>query len=118
MLTCSDLHAPLIRQHALLIMLHAVLNAGLHAAMTHALLHLDYHFASFHPRRRVLYQEFVLTSKNYIRTCLDIKGEWLVDIAPHYFDLDNFPKGEAHRALERLYAKKEKERTQNGSRRF
>ena len=59
---------------------------------------------------RALYQEFVLTSKNYIRTVTDIKGEWLVDLAPHYFDMSNFPAGEARRALERLYAKREKDR--------
>ena len=47
-----------------------------------------------HKPEWVLYQEFVLTSKNYIRTCVDIKGEWLVDVAPHYFDLSNFPPGE------------------------
>jgi len=51
---------------------------------------------------RVLYQEFVLTTKNYIRTCIDIKGEWLLDIAEHYYDLANFPPGEAKRALERI----------------
>ncbi len=61
-------------------------------------------------RRRVLYQEFVLTTKNYIRTVTDIKGEWLVDIAPHYYELENFPAGEARRALDRLYAKRDKER--------
>ena len=58
--------------------------------------------------RRVLYQEFVLTTRNYIRTCTNIKGDWLVDIAPHYYDLSNFPPGEARRALERLFAKREK----------
>lgn len=42
---------------------------------------------------RAMYQEFVLTTRNYIRTVTDIKGEWLVDIAPHYFDLSNFPAG-------------------------
>lgn len=59
----------------------------------------------------VLYQEFVLTSRNYIRTVIDIKGEWLIDVAPHYYDLSNFPQGEAKRSLERLYAKKEKDRS-------
>jgi pre-mRNA-splicing factor ATP-dependent RNA helicase DHX15/PRP43 len=85
----------------------------------------------------VLYNEFVLTTKNFIRTVTYIRGEWcvhepcvmrcgvagsalaaslsisaslcslcrLVEIAPHYFDLSNFPKGEARRALERLYLK-------------
>ena len=36
----------------------------------------------------------MLTSRNYIRTITDIKGEWLVDLAPHYYDLQNFPAGE------------------------
>ena len=57
---------------------------------------------------RVLYQEFVLTTRNYVRTCTNIKGDWLVDIAPHYYDLTNFPPGETRRALERLFAKREK----------
>ena len=60
---------------------------------------------------RVLYHEFVLTSRNYIRTVMDIKGEWLIDVAPHYYDLANFPKGDAYRALERLYAKRERDRS-------
>ena len=64
----------------------------------------------FPPICRALYQEFVLTSKNYIRTVSDIKGEWLVDLAPHYFDMQNFPAGEARRALERLFAKRDKDR--------
>ncbi|KXZ56762.1 hypothetical protein GPECTOR_1g687 [Gonium pectorale] len=63
-----------------------------------------------HKPEWVLYQEFVLTTKNYIRSCMDIKGEWLVDIAPHYFDLSNFPQGECRRSLERLYAKRDKDK--------
>ena len=55
----------------------------------------------------VLYQEFVLTSRNYIRTCTDLTGDFLVDIAPHYYDLSNFPAGESRRALERLYMKRD-----------
>lgn len=35
----------------------------------------------------VLYHEFVLTSKNFIRTVTAVRGEWLVEIAPHYYDL-------------------------------
>eukprot|EP00775_Hariotina_reticulata_P007952 gene7952-8150_t len=65
-----------------------------------------------HKPEWVLYHEFVLTSRNYIRTCTDIKGEWLIDVAPHYYDLSNFPAGEARRALERMYAKKERDRSQ------
>ena len=55
-----------------------------------------------------LYNEFVLTSKNYIRMCSDIKGDWLVELAPHYYDLKNFPQCEAKRTLERIYLKKAK----------
>eukprot|EP01102_Stenamoeba_stenopodia_P013557 TRINITY_DN4417_c0_g2_i2.p1 TRINITY_DN4417_c0_g2~~TRINITY_DN4417_c0_g2_i2.p1 ORF type:complete len:710 (+),score=185.78 TRINITY_DN4417_c0_g2_i2:150-2279(+) len=50
----------------------------------------------------VLYNEFVLTSKNFIRTVIEIKGEWLLEIAPHYYDLANFPPCEAQRALQRI----------------
>ncbi|PRW60688.1 putative pre-mRNA-splicing factor ATP-dependent RNA helicase [Chlorella sorokiniana] len=71
-----------------------------------------------HKPEWALYQEFVLTSKNYIRTVTDIKGEWLVDLAPHYFDMANFPAGEARRALERLYAKREKDQRERASRQF
>jgi len=53
----------------------------------------------------VLYDEFVLTSKNYIRTVSDIKVDWLVEIAPTYYDIDNFPNCEAKRILERVRAK-------------
>ena len=35
----------------------------------------------------VLYNEYVLTSKNYIRTVTSIRPEWLVDIASTYFDI-------------------------------
>jgi len=50
----------------------------------------------------VLYNEFVLTSKNFIRTVTEIRPEWLLQAAPHYYDLDNFPVCEAKRKLERL----------------
>ncbi|TPX62246.1 hypothetical protein PhCBS80983_g00454 [Powellomyces hirtus] len=55
----------------------------------------------------VVYNEFVLTSKNYIRTCTAIKGEWLLDVAPAYYDLANFPQCEARRVLERIVARKQ-----------
>lgn len=58
----------------------------------------------------VLYNEFVLTTKNYIRTCISIKGEWLTEIAPHYYVLDNFPECSAKRALQRIYDRTKKTR--------
>jgi len=56
----------------------------------------------------VLYNEFVLTTKNFIRTVTNVRGEWLVDIAPHYYQLSNFPDGSAKKALERLYERRSK----------
>jgi len=53
----------------------------------------------------VLYEDFVLTSKNYIRTCTAVRGEWLVEIAPHYYDISNFPPCEAKTDLEAIYRK-------------
>jgi len=50
----------------------------------------------------VIYHEFVLTSKNFIRTCTVIKAHWLLEIAPHYYDLSNFPECEAKRELARI----------------
>uniref|UniRef100_A0A669C1T5 RNA helicase n=1 Tax=Oreochromis niloticus TaxID=8128 RepID=A0A669C1T5_ORENI len=58
-----------------------------------------------HKPEWVLYNEFVLTTKNYIRTCTDIKPEWLVKIAPQYYEMSNFPQCEAKRQLERIIAK-------------
>lgn len=50
----------------------------------------------------VVYHEFVLTNKNYIRTCTTIKGEWLLEVAPHYYDYRHFPQGSTKRALEQM----------------
>jgi pre-mRNA-splicing factor ATP-dependent RNA helicase DHX15/PRP43 len=66
-----------------------------------------------HKPEWVIYNEYVLTTRNFIRTVTDIRGEWLIDIAPHYYDLSNFPSCEAKRVLERLYNKRERERTTN-----
>ena len=58
----------------------------------------------------VLYNEFVLTSKNYIRTCTTVKAEWLLDLAPEYYDLRNYPESEAKRALSRILIKSQKKK--------
>lgn len=50
----------------------------------------------------VIYNEFVLTTRNYIRTVTDVKAEWLLEIAPNYYDLPSLPKCEARRVLERI----------------
>ncbi|KAG9159155.1 hypothetical protein Leryth_027039 [Lithospermum erythrorhizon] len=63
-----------------------------------------------HKPEWVIYNEYVLTTRNFIRMVTDVRGEWLIDIAPHYYDLTNFPNCEAKRVLERLYQKREKEK--------
>lgn len=55
----------------------------------------------------VLYNEFVLTTKNYIRTVTDIRGDWLLDLAPQFYDLSNFPRSEARRSLEIIIKQRE-----------
>jgi pre-mRNA-splicing factor ATP-dependent RNA helicase DHX15/PRP43 len=52
----------------------------------------------------VLYHEFVLTTRNYIRTCTAIEPEWLLEIAPQYYNLadSQFGACEARSELERL----------------
>ena len=54
----------------------------------------------------VVFNEFVLTTKNYIRTCTGVRGEWLLDIGKGYFDMDNFPAGSAKQELQRILEKR------------
>lgn len=52
-----------------------------------------------HKPEWVTYNRHVFTSRNVIRTVTGVRGEWLVDIAPHYYDLDNFPESSAERRI-------------------
>lgn len=54
----------------------------------------------------VVYHELVMTSKEYMRTVSDIKPDWLVEIAPHYYskkdiadDGKKLPKGKGKAAI-------------------
>ncbi|KAJ2918940.1 hypothetical protein MD484_g1498, partial [Candolleomyces efflorescens] len=49
----------------------------------------------------VLFNEFVLTTRPYIRTVSEVKPEWLLEYAPAYYDLRTFPDSETKRALQR-----------------
>ncbi|XP_004520252.1 putative pre-mRNA-splicing factor ATP-dependent RNA helicase PRP1 isoform X1 [Ceratitis capitata] len=62
----------------------------------------------------VIYNEFVLTTKNYIRTVTDIKPEWLLTLAPQYYEMANFPQCEAKRQLEMLQQRIESKQFQKG----
>lgn len=35
--------------------------------------------------RWVIYFELVFTTKEYMRNCIEIKNEWLLEVAPHYY---------------------------------
>merc|ERR1711935_1037333 len=51
----------------------------------------------------VMYNEFVLTNKNYIRTVTQIRPEWLFEASEEYFDLDEFKQSsESTRRLARI----------------
>ena len=49
----------------------------------------------------VMYNEFVLTTSNFIRGCTVVYADWLIEAVPQYFDLSSFPKCEAKYSLER-----------------
>ncbi|PWA60037.1 RNA helicase family protein [Artemisia annua] len=70
-----------------------------------------------HKPEWVIYNEYVLTTSNFIRIVTDVRGEWIVDIAPHYYDLENVPQCEAKHVLEKLYRKREKDKEESKSRR-
>lgn len=63
-----------------------------------------------HSPNWVLYNEFVLTKKQYIRDCTDVQGSWLIEQAEHYYDLSNFPEGQAKLALHSLYRSRQKKK--------
>ncbi|KAI9843506.1 MAG: DEAH-box ATP-dependent RNA helicase prp43 [Sclerophora amabilis] len=65
----------------------------------------------------VLYNEFVLTTKNYVRTVTAVRPEWLLDIAPSYYDLSSFKDGEVKTALTRTIEKLRRREAMKGGRR-
>ncbi|ETS61053.1 hypothetical protein PaG_04991 [Moesziomyces aphidis] len=60
-----------------------------------------------HAAEFVIYHEFVLTTRNFIRTITEVKPEWLYDFAPAYFDPNNMD-GEVKRIMATLKARKDK----------
>ncbi|KDN43693.1 putative PRP43-involved in spliceosome disassembly [Tilletiaria anomala UBC 951] len=65
-----------------------------------------------HSPEYLLYHEFVLTTRNYVRTITDVRLEWLVEYAPAYYNTMNM-EGEIKRqimALEQRKGKKDKKK--------
>ena len=54
----------------------------------------------------VLFNEFVLTSRHYIRTVTEIRPDWLLELAANYYDLTSFADGETKLALQRVMKKR------------
>ncbi|KAF9221070.1 P-loop containing nucleoside triphosphate hydrolase protein [Gyrodon lividus] len=54
----------------------------------------------------VIFNEFVLTTRPYIRTVTDVRPEWLLEFAPVYFDITTFADGETKRVLQHVVNKK------------
>ncbi|SAM76911.1 probable PRP43-involved in spliceosome disassembly [Ustilago bromivora] len=69
-----------------------------------------------HAAEFVIYHEFVLTTRNFIRTITEVKPEWLYDFAPAYFDPNNMD-GEVKRIMSALKFRKEKGPSSSSKRR-
>jgi len=50
----------------------------------------------------VLFNDFVLTSQNFIRTVTAVRGEWLLELAEHYFLFDEMEDCAPKRALQKF----------------
>lgn len=61
-----------------------------------------------HQPEWVAYHEFVLTTRNYIRTVTEVRPEWLLELAPEYYNLNEFPQCEGKRALEKILGQSRK----------
>ncbi len=57
----------------------------------------------------VLFNEFVLTTRPFIRTVTEIRPQWLLELAANYYDVETFADGETKRALQRVSKKPGKE---------
>ncbi|KAJ7789878.1 P-loop containing nucleoside triphosphate hydrolase protein [Mycena olivaceomarginata] len=54
----------------------------------------------------VIFNEFVLTTRPYIRTVTEVRPEWLLEYALTYFDIISFPDGDTKRALQKVVNKR------------
>lgn len=57
-----------------------------------------------------------LSFQQYIRTVTGVRPEWLLEIAPVYYDLDTFDKGEVKTALQRVTERIRRKQAMKGGR--
>lgn len=55
-----------------------------------------------HKPEWILFQELVLTTKNYLRTVTDINGKWLYELNPEYFDPKHIKYVETRKEMEKI----------------
>ena len=74
--------------------------------LAHPLPDFEFEFVQVLPRW-VVYQELVLTSKEFMRVVSEIRPDWLVEIAPHFYSkkdiLDEgkkLPKGKGRAGMD------------------
>jgi pre-mRNA-splicing factor ATP-dependent RNA helicase DHX15/PRP43 len=53
----------------------------------------------------VLFNEFVLTTRHFIRTVTEIRPDWLLELAANYYDMTTFTDSETKLALQRVMKK-------------
>ncbi|KAI4306384.1 hypothetical protein L6164_029666 [Bauhinia variegata] len=53
--------------------------------------------------RWIIYHELVLTTKEYMRQVTELKPEWLVEIAPHYYQLKDVEDSVCKRCLKDMH---------------
>ncbi|KFG51362.1 ATP-dependent RNA helicase [Toxoplasma gondii p89] len=63
-----------------------------------------------HKPEWVIYHEYVLTSKNFIRTITQVRGDWLLEQAPHFYNPDDFPECDAKKVLKKMIERQKKEK--------
>jgi len=63
----------------------------------------------------IIYNEFVLTTKNYVRTVTAVRPEWLLDIAPNYYKINEFKNRDIRIALQRAADKLKRKETYKSS---
>ena len=61
----------------------------------------------------VIYNEFILTTGIYLRTVSEVQPEWLLELAPEYFDFVATPDSDSGRALQRLAKKMKNSHTES-----